>query len=123
MLSEFLNSINQTKKNLIAENSRNEKEYLPFVVNKCFSYFPDTIFHANRMNHMPFLDKKMQYDYLLHSVSKRKRFSKWVKPEENSNIEHIKEVFGYSTKRAMEVETLLPMDKIKEMTNKGGQKR
>lgn len=123
MLSEFLNSINQTKQNIISNDPKIEKEYLPFVVNKCFSYFPDTIFHANRMNHMSFLDKKMQYDYLLCSITKRKRFSKWTKPEENDNLEYIKEIFGYSTKRAMEVEDLLPMDKIKELTNKGGQKR
>lgn len=122
-LSDFLNSINQTKENLLQKDPKLEKEYVPFVINKCFSYFPDTIFYANRMNALPHLDKGMQYDYLLNSISKRKRFSKWVKTEENKDIDTIKEVFGYSDKKAREVLDLLPIDKIKEFTLKGGQKR
>lgn len=123
MLSDFLNSINQTKENLISKDSKLEKEYVPFVINKCFSYFPDTVFYANRMNQMAFLDKKMQYDYYIHSIPKRKRFSKWIKPEENKDIEVVKEVFGYSDTRAREVVDLLPIDKLRELVQKGGQKR
>ena len=123
MLSEFLNSINVTKENLLSKDSRLEKDYLPFVVNKCLSYFPDTIFYANKVNMMSFLDKKIQYDYLLYSIQKRKRFSKWIKPEENKDIDAIKEVYGYSETRAREVLDILPMSKIHELTQKGGQKR
>lgn len=123
MLSDFLNSINQTKENLISKDSKLEKEYVPYVINKCFSYFPDTVFYANRMNQMAFLDKKMQYDYYIHSIPKRKRFSKWIKPEENKDIEVVKEVFGYSDTRAREVVDLLPIDKLRELVQKGGQKR
>jgi len=123
MLSEFLNSINQTKENLLSKDVRLEKDYVPFVVNKCFSYFPDTVFYANRMNQMAFLDKKMQYDYLLYSISKRKRFSKWIKPEEDKDLAIIKEIFGYSDQRAKEVIDLLPMDKLRDLVQKGGQKR
>lgn len=123
MLSDFLNSINQTKENLLSKDSRLEKEYVPFVINKCFSYFPDTIFYANRMNQVSFLDKKMQYDYLLNSISKRKRFSKWTKVEENKDLEVIREVFGYSESKAREVVDILPMDKVREFAQKGGQKR
>jgi hypothetical protein len=123
MLSDILNSINQTKVNLIDSDKIAEKDYVPFVVNKCLSYFPDTIFYSNQMNRMSFLDKKMQYDYYIHSISKRKRFSKWIKPEENSDIEIIKEVYGYSDARAREVVDLVPMDKLRDLVQKGGQKR
>lgn len=123
MLSDILNSINQTKENLLSKDPRLEKDYVPFVINKCFSYFPDTIFYANRMNQMAFLDKKMQYDYYIHSITKRKRFSKWVKVEENSDIEVIKEIYGYSDARAREVIEMLPMDKLRDLVQKGGQKR
>ena len=123
MLSDILNSINQTKENLLSKDPRLEKDYVPFVINKCFSYFPDTIFYANRMNQMAFLDKKMQYDYYIHSISKRKRFSKWIKPEENKNIEIVKEIYGYSDARAREVIDMLPMDKMQEFVQRGGQKR
>ena len=90
-----------------------EKEYIPFVVNKCLSYFPDTIFYANQINVRPGLDKKMQYDYLRLSVSKRKRFSKWFKEEKNDNIKLIQEYYGYSYRRAKEVLDCLPDDNIK----------
>jgi hypothetical protein len=123
MLSEFLNSINQSKENLIKKDSRLEKDYIPFVINKCFSYFPDTIFYANRMNQVPFLDKNMQYDFYLNSISKRKRFSKWIKPEENKALDTVKEIYGYSDRHAREVIDLLPIDKLNQFTEKGGQKR
>ena len=123
MLSDILNSINQTKENLLSKDPRLEKDYVPFVINKCFSYFPDTIFYANRMNQVAFLDKKLQYDYYIHSISKRKRFSKWIKPEEDKDLAIVKEIFGYSDQRAKEVIDLLPMDKLRDLVQKGGQKR
>lgn len=123
MLSDILNSINQTKENLFTSDPRIEKEYVPFVINKCFSYFPDTIFYANRMNQVSSLDKKMQYDYLLSTISKKKRFSKWIKPEENKDIEVIKEVYGYSEQRAREVLDLVSVEDLKQFIQKGGQKR
>jgi hypothetical protein len=123
MLSEFLNSINQTKENLISKDNRLEKDYVPFVINKCFSYFPDTIFYANRVNGMSHIDKKMQYDYYMYSIPKRKRFSKWIKPEENEELALLKEVFGYSDKKARDVLGLIPIQTLKELVQKGGQKR
>lgn len=123
MLSDILNSINQTKENLLSKDPRLEKDYVPFVINKCFSYFPDTIFYANRLNQAAFLDKKLQYDYYIHSISKRKRFSKWIKPEENKDLEIVKQIYGYSDARAREVIDMLPMDKLRELVQKGGQKR
>jgi hypothetical protein len=123
MLSDILNSINQTKENLLSKDLKLEKDYVPYVINKCFSYFPETVFHANRMNMHSFLDKKMQYDYYMYSVSKKKRFSKWIKPEEDEKLELIKEVFGYSDKKAREVLDLFDLKALKELVQKGGQKR
>ncbi len=65
----------------------------------------------------------MQYDYLLSSISKKKRFSKWIKPEENKDIEVIKEVYGYSDQRAREVLDLVSVEDLKQFIQKGGQKR
>lgn len=112
-LSDFLTSINSSKENLVEKEPLSEKEYIPFVVNKCLSYFPDTIFYANQINVRPGLDKKMQYDYLRLSVSKRKRFSKWFKEEKNDNIKLIQEYYGYSYRRAKEVLDCLTDDNIK----------
>ena len=123
MLFDLINSINHTKENLLSNDPKLEKDYVPFVVNKCFSYFPETVFYANRMNMHSFLDKKMQYDYYMHSVSKKKRFSKWVKPENDEKIDLIKEVYGYSDKKAREVSDLIDIKILQDLVQKGGQKR
>ena len=46
---EFLNSINDTKKDLMTDPDT-EKLYIPFVTNRSLSYFPDTVSVANLMN-------------------------------------------------------------------------
>ena len=113
-LSEILNSINFSKKNLLT-TTEEEKEYTPFVVNRCLSYFPDTLLHANEMNRFNFLDKRVQYDYYLQTIRARKRFSKWLKKEESSDIELVKEYFGYSDKRAREALRVLTPEQIKSI--------
>ena len=124
-LKDFLNSINQNKKNLM-EDIQCEKEYLPYITNRCLSYFIDTIFYVNQMNQVPYLDKRLQYDYLRIKVAKKNRFSKWHKLEEDSTIDYIKEYYGYSTQKAKDVLMLLPpeqIDHIKQSLNKGGAKK
>ena len=53
---EFVNSINNTKQDLI-RGSENpdlaETFYKPYVINKAFSYFKDTIMYANEINMYP----------------------------------------------------------------------
>jgi len=125
-LTDYLNSINYTKENLLdTEDELVEKQYTPFVVNRCLSYFPDTIIHSNIMNENSHIDKKMQYDYYLASIRKRKRFSKWLKREESDKIETIKEYFGYSNQKAKEVEDLISdsdLESMRESMFKGGKK-
>ena len=63
-LGDFLKSINSTKKNLMDQDPECEKFYIPYVVNKSFSYFSECLFHANFMNKFHELPKKMQLNYL-----------------------------------------------------------
>jgi hypothetical protein len=60
----------------------------------------------------------MQYDYYLYGLSKNKRFSKWIKPEESDNLSIIKEYYGYSDKKAREVLLILSENQIKILKNK-----
>ena len=114
-LSDFLTSINTSKEDLLEKEPISEKEYLPFVVNKCLSYFPDTIFYANQINIRHGLDKKMQYDYLRLSVSKRKRFSKWFKEDKDDNIKTIQEYYGWSYRKAKDCLGCLTETELKTM--------
>ena len=115
---EFLNSINSTKKNLMDVDIDTEKSYNSFLVNRSLSYFPDTIFMSNEMNRLHHLDNKMQYDFLINIVRKKKRFSKWDKPDERADLECVKEYFGYSESKAKQAIVLLTESQIKTIKNK-----
>ena len=89
-LKDYLNSINHVKKNLMdSEDEFWEKKYPAYIINKCLSAFPDTIFYVNEMNRMHFLDNKLQNDFLLNSIRKRKRFAKWMRSSKVKNIESV----------------------------------
>lgn len=117
-LSDFFNSINQTKENLMDKDPSSERVFVPFVINKSYSYFMDSLFQANYMNKFHHLPKKMQYDYYLNSLSKAKRFSKWVKTEESEDLANLMEYYGYSMKKAREVLPLLDQLQLKIIKNR-----
>ena len=62
-LKDFLNSINHEKTPLLDKDETASRLYPAFVVNRCMSYFSDTIFYANEMNCCPWLDNKSQFDF------------------------------------------------------------
>ena len=80
-LKDWLNSINQSKKNLLDEDPSLEKEYPPYIINKCLSGSIDCIMFVNELNINNRLDKKLQYDFLINTVRTKKRFSPWIKKE------------------------------------------
>jgi hypothetical protein len=95
------------------------------MVNRSLSYFSDTVTLANEMNRYHQLDSRLQYQFLINIVRKRKRFSKWVKPELESDLVSVKEYYGYSNEKARQVLSLLSpsqIKQIKEKVNKGGRK-
>ena len=67
---DFVKSINYQKQDLLEDDYDNEleKQYIPYIVNKALSFTCDTVLHANEVNARPFLDKKLQYHYLLNIV-------------------------------------------------------
>ena len=113
-LGKVLESINYTKEDVLDPQG---KDYVPFVVNKSLSYFMDTVAYANEMNKHPFLDKRMQYDYLKGSIRKRKRFSGWVKKDKSDVINAIIKYYDVSYRKATEYERLLTEDQKQEILN------
>ena len=121
---EYLNSINDTKKDIMVDDIA-EKAYASFIINRSLSYFPDTVCIANEMNRYHHLDKKLQYHFLINIIRKRKRFSKWIKPDLDSDIKVVKEYYGYSNEKAQQVHSLFSSEQIEELrkkVNKGGRK-
>ena len=104
-------------------DEQSESAYVPFVVNRALSYFADTISAAQNMNMNHHLDNKWQYSYLINTVRPRKRWSKWAKKHEDSDLEAIKTYYGYNDRNAsiaLELLTKHQIDEIKNKNNKGG---
>jgi hypothetical protein len=104
---DFINAINSTKKDLLAEDPMAKKDYVPFIINRGLGYFPDTVLYANEMNRNSSIPVDWQFSFLLNSISKKKRFSN----------------FGYSDSKAVDALSILTEDHlvmIKEKLYKGG---
>ena len=110
----FVNDINYDKKNIM-HTEEDEKKYNSFMTNKALSYFNDTVLFANEMNLNYNLDNKLKYDFLFHTIRKRKRFSKWHKKDANPDILVIKQYYNISERKAYDVIHLLDENDIKEM--------
>ena len=122
-LGDFLKSINQSKQNIMDEDVLAEKEYPAFVVNRTLSYFLDTVLYANEINMHPHLDNKLQFDYLLNSIRSNRRFTRWLKPDQDENIDAVKQYYGYSYQKARDVSDILTGEQlslIKERLQEGG---
>ena len=118
---DYVNDINFKKKNLMRETDNDklaESGYVPYLTNRSLSYFPDTLFHAQNMNVNNSLDNLLQYEYLLNIVRHKKRFAKWVKPEDNDDLEIIKMYFGYSNKKAEQALKVLSSEAVREIRYK-----
>ena len=111
-LKDWLNSINQPKKNLIDDDPSLEKEYSPYIINRIFSGHLDAIMFSNEMNQYHFLPKKMQYDFFLNTLRSKKRFSPWLRKEEIKDIDCIKRYYGYSNEKAKQTLKILNKEQI-----------
>jgi len=125
-LKDYLNSINFTKKNLMkSEDKEWIRKYPAFIINKILSGFSDTIMLVNEVNRNHFLDKDMQYQFLLNSIRSKKRFSPFLRADKLRDIECVKEFYGYSNEKAKSALDILTSDQlklIKEKLYKGGTK-
>lgn len=126
-LKDYLNSINFNKNDLMGEDSDPawKSKYPPFIINKCMSQHMDTVMYANEMNQYSFLDHKMQYDFYIHIVRPKRRFSPWGKKQKIDDLDLVKRYYGYSTDKAIQALRILSpnqIDYIKDKLNKGGKK-
>ena len=123
---DFVNAINFSKEDLIRDSDNAElaeKIYAPYLTNKSLSYFTDTILLVNEINQRAQADNILQFDFLINSVRKRKRFSKWYKREQNEDLELIANHYGYSYEKAKQVLPLFTEEQlniIKKKNYKGG---
>ena len=119
---DFVKDLSFNKKNIY--NEETEKEYIPFIINRAFSYHIDTVIYANEMNMAVSLDKKLQHDYFINIIRKSKRFANWYKKNKDveDKITLVMEYYGYNHNRAKEVLSILSDDQINVIQEKIGKK-
>lgn len=112
---DFLNAINDSKKNLF-EDPQADKDYNSFIINKGLSYFPDTVLYSNEMNRNSDIPKKWQFDFLVNSIPKKRRFSKWHKKDDLGElINLVMKHYSYSKQKAYDVISILKPEQIEEI--------
>ena len=122
----YVDSVSYTKQNLMrgtANDELAEKGYKPYLTNRSLSYHQDSILYANEMNMRPATEFKWQYEYLLNTLRKRKRFAKWKKQEPDAAVEMIMEYFGYGRSKAEDALRVLTDEQlamIEVALDKGG---
>ena len=119
-LFDFLNAIHHTNKKF-----KNMKDYKPFIINRFLSYSYDCAIVANEMNLYSEIPKDIQFEFLKAMVPKRKRFERWQKQKKVTDLDIIKNYYGYSDDKAKEVMEFITKDEIKRLKlrmNKGGKK-
>ena len=119
---DYLKAINESKEDVML-TSQDEKKYAAFIVNRGLSFFMDTIFQANEINKNHHLDSRLQFDYLLNSIRKKKRYSKWLKPEKLDDLDIVKEYYGFGNEKAKNALQVLSADQlayIRRKLNQGG---
>ena len=120
-LKDWLNSINFSKENF----KDHINEYPPYIVNRCLSGHLDCIMFANEMNQYHFLDKDMQYEFYLNILRKRKRFSPWIRKDKVTDLDCIRQYYGYSNEKASQALKILSNEQIefiKQRLDTGGTK-
>ena len=124
-LKDWLNSINFNKNNLIEEDPPLVKDYPPYIINRCLSGHLDCILFVNEMIRYSFLDKDMQYSFYLNTLRKKKRFSPWLRKEKVTDLQCVKQYYGYSNEKASQALKILSkqqLDYIKQRLETGGAK-
>ena len=118
---DFVKSITYTKQDIM--HDLNESEYEPFLTNRALTYYQDCILYANEMNQRFEVSNRLQYHYLLNTIRKRKRFAKWIKPEQIDDLRIVMEYYSISRQKAEEYLIILSdreMIILRNRMNKGG---
>jgi hypothetical protein len=110
---DIINDISYGKAGILNED--NEHEYNAFLTNKALSYHLDSVLLANEMNMVSQVGKRLQYEYYMNSLRKRKRYSKWIKSKESKELDAIAAYYNYNNFRAREALSVLTPLQIKNI--------
>ena len=114
---DYTNSVSH-QKNYMMVDDYSEQNYNPFLTNKQFSLFHETVLFANELNISTGVPKKLQYDFYFFLLPKKKRFSKWHEKQADKDVDLIKKVYAVSETKAAEYLEILSDKQLKELKEK-----
>lgn len=123
---DYVTAASYSKKDLMSgtENDKlAEAGYNPWLTNRAFSNFPDTVLHANEMNRLYELENAPQFYYYINILRPKKRFKKFFKSEQDDNITLICNAFDCNKRVAKQYLDILSHDQLtllKQKEEKGG---
>jgi hypothetical protein len=115
---KFVSSISTDKNYLYDDETSNI--YVPWIINKSFSAHIDTLEQAEFLNANAHLDKKMQHDYLFHTVTqKNKRWKPWLKKTETQKkddkiLSDVANILNYNIIKTKQFWNILSVKQRKE---------
>lgn len=118
---KFVASASKTKNDMVknAEVPEEiERQYVPFLTNKSFSFHADTILHANEMNMKHWLFKDAQYRYYLGALRPRDRRSAWFKPAKDVALDNIQMYYQCNRSVAKQYAKVLTKENIELINTK-----
>lgn len=122
-LFDYINAISLTKNDEFLNDPEFSKQYVPFVVNRAFSYHHDTILAANIVNERSWLSPELQARMLLNTMRARKRYSPWLKHSISDDVMVVSEYYGCSIRHAKsltELHTPEQLTIMRRRLDKGG---
>jgi len=120
---KYLNTIQHKKSTGPLDDADFERVYNPFMINRALGHHEDTVLRANLMNERPGLDSRLQFHFLLNTVSPRYRKSEWMKTSVSDDARDIAEYYDCSVKHARTLVSLHSSDQLAEIRRrleKGG---
>lgn len=109
---KVINAINSGKE------PETPEKFSPWLTNRFFSFFPDTLYAAQMMNLNYDLEPSYQLTFLINTIRPSKRWTKWLKKDQISNYELIQNWYGFGDKKTKEALAVLTKEQISEIRKK-----
>jgi Bacteriophage clamp loader A subunit len=116
-LKDYMNSINQTKENIIRSSDSPDaaaKQYPAFVAARSLSYHQNLIHIVNELNMHP-MGNQEHFEFLLNIIPKGRRFVKWSRPENEPLIKAIMDTQGMTYDKAKQIAYVLTTEQIESV--------
>lgn len=108
---EFVDAASYTKEDLIDQGA-SEGDYSAYLTNRALSYHSDSVLYANEMNFYRNLPGRLQFDYLRHSLRRKRRRSKWHRPEDAGRVRAVSWKMGLSVQKARQALSVMTVDDV-----------